>query len=37
MYTIDFVSAVIGYVLGVALCYNTMLLVYKLEQEDNDE
>jgi hypothetical protein len=37
MYSIDFVSAILGYVIGVALCYTTMKMVYELESYDNDE
>jgi hypothetical protein len=37
MYSIDFVSAILGYVVGVALCYTTMQTIYQLEDENNDE
>lgn len=37
MYNIDFVSVVVGYVVGVALCYTTMHMIYQMENEDTDE
>jgi len=37
MYSIDFVSVTLGYVVGVALCYTTMKMIYELENHDNDE
>lgn len=36
-FTIDFVSIMIGYIIGVALCYTTMHMIYQMENEDNDE
>ena len=36
-FTIDFVSIAIGYIVGVALCYTTMHMIYALENEDTDE
>ena len=37
MYTFDFASIVTGYVVGVALCYTTMKMIYELENSNNDE
>lgn len=36
MFQVDFISATLGYVLGVLLCYNTMIMVYDMESKDND-
>lgn len=36
MYSIDFVSVTLGYVVGVALCYTTMKMIYELENADDD-
>lgn len=36
MYNIDFISATIGYIMGVFLCYNTMHVVYNMENNDDE-
>jgi hypothetical protein len=36
MYNIDFISATLGYILGVFLCYNTMSVIYYMENNDSD-
>jgi hypothetical protein len=36
MYNIDFISATLGYILGVFLCYNTMNMVYHMENSDDE-
>lgn len=36
MYNLDFISVAVGYVVGVALCYTTMKMIYSLEDMDDD-
>ena len=36
MYNVDFISIVMGYIVGVGLCYTTMQMIYALEDADDD-
>jgi hypothetical protein len=36
MYNLDFVSVAVGYIVGVALCYTTMHMIYTMENADDD-
>ena len=36
MYNLDFVSVTVGYIVGVALCYTTMHMIYTMENADDD-